>query len=207
MSDTLKRARRAVRGAVHKALKSTHYGRSIETQFQAMYGGMEGGINRGAVFRPQEVYTAFRHANMNNGKEKPSRAEAAAKTTAFRLFAGPELNIVLAGIPFFVTCGVGAAISATRKKRQAQEAADQAGFYVPKGPAPFGKLDGEALPSAPFSDRFHKLKDVLVGYGMKATTALRLVKGEYMREDLEGVLDEADRKALMEFLMDYGEPE
>lgn len=189
-----------ISGGMHKVLKQTAYGRSIEKNLGAMYGWRTGGVMKGAAAHPGEVYSAFRGLD----GERASKAGAVGKTVLYRTVNGPELNILLLGVPFLLSAAVGTikVEVAAAEKAKAQEAKKvQSAATKQTAVAPvLGKLEGEALPSAPYSANFVQVRQELINCGMRPAVAKDLVQGDYSHRSLETVLDEADLEALMKFL-------
>lgn len=195
MARALEKISDRSRGALHSVLKRTAFGRQIEHNFGLMYGSS---VNRGAVRNPSAAYRAFRGGV--DGRPKNNKAAAVGKTVLLRTMNGPELNILMCGVPFLIWAGVNAAA-----KTQAEAAAANTAATIVM-PRKLGRIKREGqtlakpLASAPYSADVQGLVTLLIQYGMKEATALSLVQGEFMGDDLADVFDEEDLKALFDFL-------
>ncbi|WP_237216667.1 hypothetical protein [Falsiroseomonas oryziterrae] len=192
-----------ISGGMHKVLKQTALGRSMEQTLVAMYGFRNDvAATKPAVSNPSVVYDAMR----NKGS---SHTEAVGKTVLYRAMNGPELNIMLLGVPFLIGATVGtikveakAAKQAKRDEAAKQQAAANKKFAV----APvLGKLAGESLASAPYSANFVQVRQELINCGMRPMVANDLVEGKFYNNPLESWLQEDDLEALMKFLDKYSD--
>lgn len=187
----------------------------MELRLAMLYGGkVEGMKQRSGWLHPtKEFYDVGRM-----GATKKSKAQAVGTVIHGRIVNGPELNIPLLGIPFIISSIYGAIRIEVKEKSKKSKAKAAAARPVAeregstkefklkvKAPTKPENLQSDALPSAPYSAEFAKVRQELVDLGMSPDMATALVKGEFESQSPEDVLSDTDLDALIAFMERYSD--
>ncbi|WP_237216665.1 hypothetical protein [Falsiroseomonas oryziterrae] len=184
----------------------------MELRLAMLYGGKVGGMKqRSGWLHPK---TEFYDVGVG---ERKSKAQRVGTLIHGRIVNGPELNIILLGVPFLISSAAGAIRAEVKEKAKKKEAkanaarpaaqrdkaiTNEAKMRI-KPQTPPQKLQADALPSAPYSSEFVKVRQELVDLGMSPNMATALVKGEFESESVDDVLSDEDFDALLAFLEKY----
>ena len=147
-------------------------------------------------------------------KSKHATLKALGMMVRARVINGPELNILMAGIPFLIDFGISYGMGMFRKKqnghvgenenqapRHSQVEDESVSMTVSDESESVSETDLSnsqdlgslpPLPMAPYSDQALKLMCRLIGAGMSADGAGKVVSGEHEGEDLSDYLSEKD---------------
>lgn len=189
----------------------------MQNRFKSLYRSK--GIAPSAVPHPvtwwHSMESERKKAHLGKKKQKHSKAENVARLVRMRVISGPEVNILFLGIPFLIDCSISTIhnnVKAAQRNRAAARhpvpartssaGPSDATILKLKPPKNAATTVGQALPSAPHSDRMAVFRDILISYGMSEEGADDIINGDSSGEDASEMLNKKDQEALASFLGD-----
>jgi hypothetical protein len=166
-----------------------------------------GGMTPSVVRHPIDFFKAVKKGRKTKAKTAGSASKNEwASIIRGRVINGPELNIVLLGIPFIIDVGLSAAIKSGQEAAAAKKAKKAKGKPQPKkGDYVFkGKTVANSppapLPHSPYSDKFEAVRQELIAAGMSAEGATAVVMSSGS-SDLDDDLSVEDMALMIEVLV------
>lgn len=207
ISKRMGRGANRIGSAGHFVLKQTAFGRQIEANLKLAYGS-KSNLNTGHVTTPGAVYATMRGKISGN---ETNKHVARGKMALLRTMNGPELNIVLAGIPFLIWAGVTTIQNSVKEANKAanpppkvnRAAAPQTEYKLslrPRNHATTSVALPAHLASQPWAAELSDVLNRLVRYGMAPAMALRVVDDEFEGQNIDDILDGKDLEAMIRFL-------
>jgi len=189
--------------AIDSKFRKSAFGKRVIAPYE---GFGSGGINSPSpVASPFKFYESLKWGNKNRAGSKKTSAKGLAIRA--RIINGPELNILMLGVPFLIDFGVSEATKAARAAKQKKAAkASRKNQPIRVTPKPvfiskFKKVDVPPLPSSPFSGEAHKsVYLALYNLGMSLEGATMVASGEFEGEEASDYLSAEDLEILGNFL-------
>lgn len=210
-------------GTAAQKTKRINFFKALGKKFKGLKGLYDDGdMNASAIRNPintfQSLKWSAKQGNWGPKAKKHATLFAVGKSVRSRLINGPELNIVLCGVPFLLDFAFGYATKSAMycKTPAAPAAAPDADFdaaikmkFKKKAPAAgvdsFDVSNMPPLPPAPFSDEALVLYRVLLNSGMSKEGATKIVTGELEEQEVLDHLSESDIEAFKNVLAEFFE--
>ena len=215
--------------------KEKNFFKVAKAKMSALYG--DGGLNKGIVRSPTDAWNAMTGKIAGGGHraggEDHSTAECVGRMVRSRVINGPELNIVLAGIPFLIDTavetikrnvgpdkGTGTPTAPTGgraahtgyggsgPKLKLRPTADQQSALssATQEDPEERRPKAPPVPSAPHSHHMVPVQSALIQMGMSPEGATDLVAGKYHGRDVKEHISSADHDVLTGWLVNCATP-
>lgn len=177
--------------------------RMAKKRIKVLWHDSNGGMAPSAVRHPIKFFDSIKDGRKKRRGGKKARNEWAT-TIRSRVINGPELNILLLGLPFIIDISVSAAVKTAKDSKSAK-----------RPPPPIREKDEKAdagpkmkvkvtppppLPHSPYADQFDKVRQKLIGAGMSADGATAVVMSSG-GSDLNDELSVEDLAIMIEVLV------
>jgi hypothetical protein len=139
---------------------------------------------KAVVAHPIEFYRTL-ETGRKMGSKKNTKGRNIGTTIRTRIVNGPELNILFLGIPFIIDCAVSTAQMEHKRKKDKRKLRK-----LLKGGK--GGSSKKALPPAPHSDKFVKVRNSFIELGMSEEGAELITSGGLGDDAAEDHLSEHD---------------
>lgn len=160
------------------------------------------------IWNPINAFKGFKKVAKRGKHKKHATRAAIGQSIRTRLVNGPELNILLLGIPFLIDFGISYGVkNKFFTKEVPNDPVEEEVVVVefdPNGDAnsseedsDFDASDLDPLPPAPFSDVAFRLYAKLVEHGMTEESARKICSGEMNGEELSDHMSDEDVAVFM----------
>jgi hypothetical protein len=182
-----------------------NYANILGSRLHLVWGsdGHKGMKRKAVVWHPIDFYDGIKQGNKTKAKKgtnagaKHATRDALSKTLRTRVVSGPELNLLLLGIPFFIDCAVSThAVNKEAAKAARAKMAKKMAPRVPPPtiPTPVSLQTPPPPPDIPTPDEekeasiFHHVRDDLIEAGVSEEAAAKFVMatpGNDLADDID----------------------